>query len=135
MITKGEMVLYTLSAADAEQINRRRTDGASIAARMKMRVRGEHEAHEEQIKSQAAIYGWPAGAQAHIGNSAKEGAQYPAMVVEDWSQHTEASGAGTPDDPAVNLQVFLDGTDVFWATSRHEDASKSPAPGTWQRRA
>jgi hypothetical protein len=99
MITKGEMVLYTLSGDDAE------------------------------------IDIWPRGAQAHIGNAAKEGAQYAAMVVEDWKQHGEASGAGVPDNPGVNLQVFLDGNDVFWATSRKEDGSKSPAPGTWQRRA
>jgi hypothetical protein len=129
MITKGEIVLYTLSGADALAINRRRTSGESIAARMKITVAAESEPGTHNVAA------WPAGAQAHIGNGAKEGAQYPAMVVEDWSQHAAASGAGTPADPAVNLQVFLDGNDVFWATSRHEDASKSPAPGTWQRRA
>jgi hypothetical protein len=40
MITKGEIVLYTLSADDAEKINRRRTDRASIAERMKITVKG-----------------------------------------------------------------------------------------------
>lgn len=134
MITKGEIVLYTLSGADALAINRRRTSGASIAARMKIGINVE-KGSENARGETGEIHAWPAGAQAHIGNDAKEGAQYAAMVVEDWRQHGEASGAGVPDDAAVNLQVFLDGNDVFWATSRKEDGSKSPAPGTWQRRA
>jgi hypothetical protein len=36
MITIGTAIIYTLSAADAEAINRRRTNGGSIAERMKM---------------------------------------------------------------------------------------------------
>lgn len=130
MITKGEIVLYTLSADDAEKINRRRTTGDSIAERMKAKIEPTHG------ESQSTIKGWPAGAQAHIGNGAKEGAQYAAIVVEDWKQQSAASGVGgsDSDDAAVNLQVFLDGNDVYWATSRLEDSSKSPAPGTWSRR-
>lgn len=43
------------------------------------------------------------------GNSVKHGDVFPAMVVVTW---------GTNPDSAVNLQVFLDGDDSFWATSR-----------------
>ncbi|MEV7902218.1 hypothetical protein [Streptomyces anulatus] len=46
---------------------------------------------------------------AHVGNEAVEGAVYPAVVVRTWADH-----------PAVNLVVFLDGADTFWATSRLE---------------
>ncbi|MGW3153664.1 hypothetical protein [Streptomyces sp. NPDC001089] len=48
------------------------------------------------------------GAIAHVGNQVSEGQVFPALIVRLWS-------AGT-----VNLQVFLDGNDVFWATSRQE---------------
>lgn len=114
MTTKGERVLYVLSADDAEKINRRRTDGPSIAQRIREKI-------------------WPMGAQAHVGNTVKAGATFPGIVVEDWRQQAEASGAGLPADPAVNLQVFLDGSDTFWATSRFEDGGKFPSPGTWSR--
>ncbi len=112
-ITPGRTVLYTLSAQDAEEITRRRTTGNSIADRIK----------EDK---------WPVGAQAHIGNPVQAGDTFPAVAVR-------VSGEGDYDPP-VNLQVLLDGNDVFWATSRHEDpdAGKVSAgivaahkPGTW----
>ena len=63
------------------------------------------------------------------GNQAVVGQTYPAMVVRTFG------------GPAVNLQVFLDGEDSFWATSRNEDAGTVDAPdvpagtsykgGTW----
>ena len=43
------------------------------------------------------------------------GAVYPAMSVSVWSPSS------------ANVQVFLDGNDVFWATSRSEGTE----PGTW----
>lgn len=52
---------------------------------------------------------------AHVGNSAAEGQYFPAVVVASWGGTT------------VNLQVILDGTDTYWATSRHE----GDEPGTW----
>jgi hypothetical protein len=110
MITKGQMVMYVLSAKDAQEINRRRTSGHSIGERIQRAV-------------------WPLGAQAHIGNDVREGQTFPGIVVEDFPGSPEAQ-----TDQAVNLQVWLDGTDVFWATSRHEDGGKSPAPGTFSRR-
>lgn len=50
-----------------------------------------------------------------IGNPARAGEQYPAMVVRTFG------------GDAVNLQVHLDGGDLYWATSRQE----GDQPGTW----
>lgn len=50
----------------------------------------------------------------HVGNTVAAGLVFPAMVVRDW-------GA------SVNLQVYLDGNDIYWATSR----SEGEGPGTW----
>lgn len=44
----------------------------------------------------------------HVGNRATAGDVCPAIVVRTFG------------GPAVNLQVQLDGTDTFWATSRTE---------------
>lgn len=89
--TIGRIVQYRLSEQDAAQINRRRTDGGSIAQRMK-----------------AQPVEWPAGAQAHIGNGVAEGDTFPMLITRVWGSNPEA---------AVNGQVFLDGNDVLWATS------------------
>lgn len=108
-ITLGRTVLYVLNEEDANQINRRRTTGQSISDRI-------------------SVGSWPIGAQAHIGNTVQAGQIYPAVAVAVWD-----SG----DDPAVNLKVQLDGTDDYWATSRHEDKDKAhddlatPKHGTW----
>jgi hypothetical protein len=48
-------------------------------------------------------------------NTARDGDEYPAMVVRVW------------DDSSVNLQVFYDGSGSHWATSRPE----GDGPGTW----
>ncbi len=61
-------MLYTLTAADAAQINRRRTDGVSIRERIDI---GE----------------WSVGAQAHIGQLASEGEIFPLMVVTYQGDH------------------------------------------------
>ena len=55
---------------------------------------------------------------AEIGNEAREGSVYPAMIVETW---------GDKPDSAVNLKVELDGYDVHWATSR----KIGEGPGTY----
>lgn len=91
-ITIGRTVLYRLNEQDAAQINRRRTNGSSIAARI------------EEGK-------WPEGAQAHIGNVVQAGEAFPAVALRVW---------GSGDNPPVNLRVLLDGNDDLWATSRHE---------------
>ena len=48
-------------------------------------------------------------------NPVSPGQTYPAVVVRTFG------------GPAVNLQVFLDGTDTYWATSRVE----GDGPGQW----
>jgi hypothetical protein len=99
--TIGRIVLYRLNQDDADQINRRRTDGASIAARMKSSVMADGGVSP-------AICAWPAGAQAHIGNGVAVGDTFPMLITRVW---------GNTPTSAVNGQVFLDGTDVLWATS------------------
>ncbi len=49
------------------------------------------------------------GFQAHVGNKAEAGQVYPMLIVRTW---------GDKPDSAVNGQVFLDGNDVLWVTSR-----------------
>lgn len=102
----GRIVHYTLSEADAEQINRRRTSGADIAARI------------EQDR-------WPIGAQAHIGSPVVAGDICPAVITRNWG------GSAL----MVNLQVLLDGNDTYWATSRPWSASGGPGTWTWPPRA
>jgi hypothetical protein len=122
-ITVGRTVLYVLSQQDAEQINRRRTTGASIAARIKARVAVVPEDPTQPPQHDEPQYAsvWPLGAQAHIGNQASEGDVLPAVVVKVWNPDST--------EESVNLQVTLDGNDNYWATSRHE--SKEVEPGTW----
>lgn len=50
-----------------------------------------------------------------IGNGVQEGQVYPAIVVRTFGKH------------GANLQVFLDGDDTYWATSRLE----GEGPNTW----
>lgn len=100
--TTGRILHYKLSAADAEKINRRRTTGSAIADRIQ-------------------VDKWPLGAQAHIGNTAREGDVVPLMVVRVWP---DEYGAGAP---GVNGQAMLDGNDTLWVTSVKEGAE----PGTW----
>ncbi|MFI1371356.1 hypothetical protein ACH4UY_05000 [Streptomyces longwoodensis] len=53
----------------------------------------------------------------HVGNGVAEGDVFPAMIVRVWAESTVT----------VNAQVFLDGNDTYWATSRAEGTE----PGTW----
>lgn len=78
--TIGRIVHYTLTEADAEQINHRRESSFVL-----------------------------------VGNRASVGDVYPAQIVRCFG------------GPAVNLQVALDGTDHYWATSR----SQGEGPGFW----
>ncbi len=112
-VTTGRTVLYTLTDDDATKINRRRTSGSDIAARMKTSV--EANGHNPRI------FGWPEGAQAHIGNSASAGDVVPLVVVKVWLNEFGQ------DIPGVNGQAFLDGNDALWVTSAREGTE----PGTW----
>jgi hypothetical protein len=102
--TTGRIVLYTLSEDDAAAMRRRRTDGKSIAERMKAEPKA-----------------WPEGAQAHIGNPLSAGDVVPLVVVRVWPNEF---GDGVP---GVNGQALLDGNDVLWVTS----AKEGTEPGTW----
>lgn len=89
--TLGRIVLYTLTAANADAINRRRTTTQSVTERL------------------TALPQWPVGAQAHLGNAVYSGQAFPMIVVRS-----------EPGEEAVNGQVWLDGTDVLWVTSARE---------------
>jgi len=58
--------------------------------------------------------------QPHIGNRCAAGNEYPAVIV--------AVFGSAPSWPS-NLQVFLDGEDQFWGTSRH--VGEPGKAGTW----
>lgn len=85
--TIGRIVHYTLTATDAEAINRRRRD-----------------AIEQSIK----IGDYRDGVTVHVGNAVEEGEIYPMMIVRVWGDRPES---------AVNGQVHLDGNDLHWVTS------------------
>lgn len=98
--TVGRLVHYTLSRKDAEHANRRRVTTKSIADRVNAGT-------------------WSVGAQAHIGNEVREGQVLPMIVV---------SVCFPGDDQGrVNGQVFLDGNDQLFVTSRPQGTE----PGTW----
>ena len=96
--TIGRIVHYRLSSQDAEAINRRRDHAA---AHLRSKTGGAHE-----------------GYQAHAGNSVNSGEAFPMIIVRTFGEGERA---------AVSGQVFLDGSDVFWATSLIEGG----APGQW----
>ena len=105
----GSVVIYRLTAADAEAINRRRTT-------------------DEKIAKRVAIENWCIGAQAHIGNKARASQEFPMMVV--------AISKGE-NSTVVNGQVFLDGNDVLWVqgvsecTELFRDLARSSVDGKW----
>lgn len=110
--TKCRTVLYRLTENDAQQINRRRTTGDSIAIRLATLV-------QRMTPGGESAYAWPRGAQAHIGSPVKAGDSFPMIIVVVW---------GTAPDSKVNGQVFLDGTDVLWVQS----VSVGIEPGSYQ---
>lgn len=89
----GTPVLYTLSAGDVAEINRRREHYAAFCSHASRDRVGE---------------GALTGHQGHVGNHVAEGEQYPAVIVRVFN----------PETTTANLQVHLDGNDTFWATSR-----------------
>lgn len=58
---------------------------------------------------------------AHVGNEVREGDVFPAIIVRVWP------------GGLINAQVFLDGADTYWITSRAEAPADAPsAPyGAW----
>lgn len=87
----GYIVHYTLSEADAEQINRRRDDTEA-----------------QRLRVSRGLAPATTGSQKHIGNRAEAGQVYPMLIVRTW---------GSTPESAVNGQVFLDGNDSLWVTS------------------
>ncbi|WP_369042182.1 hypothetical protein [Streptomyces sp. Midd1] len=65
----------------------------------------------------SGAYGEEDGTIVHVGNDVAEGQVFPAVIVRVWS------------GGSVNLQVLMDGNDVFWATSRSE--GEDPGKWTW----
>ncbi len=109
--TIGRIVHYVLTAENAEQINRRRTTGASIAQRIGAMVLSEDGTATGAL--------WPVGAQAHIGNVVSEGDVVPMTIIRVWSEGL------------VNGQAMLDGNDALWVTSAHCSTAVGGAPGCW----
>lgn len=93
---------YRLSERDAQDINRRRHDFSAFT-----RTYGKN--------------GNPGatGHVGHFGNAVRPGDIFPAMIVKVW-------------DAGVNLQVHLDGNDLFWATSRTQ--GEDDGQWTWPPR-
>lgn len=87
----GRIVLYTLTAIDAEAINKRRND-----AMINLHI---HRANAN-------------GVVIHYGNAAKTGDVLPMVIIR-------INAPGLPFE-SVNGKVFLDGNDDFWVTSIHE---------------
>jgi hypothetical protein len=85
--TLNRFVLYTLTAQDAEVVNRRRAH-----------------AEEQRIK----IGDYSDGVMVHVGNTVEAGQAFPMLIVRVW---------GDAEDSAVHGQVFLDGNDTLWKTS------------------
>lgn len=85
----GAIVIYRLSEMDAREIRQRRLARGSANA---------------------------------PGNDALEGMCFPAMIVRDWAAGYPAEHGGPARSAeagaTVNLQVFLDGGDTYWTTSR-----------------
>ena len=106
--TAGRIVHYWLNAMDAQQINQRRSD---YNAAQRGAIPPAHD-----------------GRQNHVGNVVTEGDFYPAMIVKVWG-----GGTTNPASPntACNLQVFLDGGDTYWATSRSAHTEPKPGSFTW----
>lgn len=89
----GRIVHYTLSEQDAAQINKRRADAKNLNG------------------AGVTLASQELGPQIHIGNAVTAGDVFPGMIVRTWGSAPESS---------VQLQVFLDGNDTFWATSVSE---------------
>lgn len=106
--TIGRIVHYHLAQYDAEQINRRREDARQRA----LAVSGPD---------------LMTGMVVHSGNHVNEGDVFPAMITRVWSANPEPGAA-------VNLQVFLDGNDTYWATSRCAAEEPTPCRFTWPAR-
>jgi hypothetical protein len=108
--TIGRIVHYKLSDVDAKAINKRRADASAY-----------------QRSNSGAEPGDPGatGHQLHVGNHAEAGQVFPAQIVRIFDPEG--------DSGTSNLQVFLDGNDTYWATSRK--TGNGEGDWTWPPRA
>lgn len=106
----GRIVHYTLTALDAERVNKRRADAQNLNAA------------GVTLASQCL------GPQIHVGNPAAEGDRFPMDIVRVWSQQPDDVTPST----AVNGQVKLDGNDTLWVTS--VTAGDGPGHFAWPSR-
>ncbi|MFG2780835.1 hypothetical protein ACGFY7_23645 [Streptomyces prunicolor] len=104
----GRIVHYTLSQQDADAINKRRADFQAFRSNFSGPSDPGHAGADGHV--------------AHVGNHAAEGDVCPAMVVRVFH----------PETTTANLQVFLDGSDTYWATSRTE--GEGPSHWAWPER-
>lgn len=102
-VTNTGLVLYRLTTTDAKIINDLREDATIFNSAATLAAQPGQRGRTGHVQ--------------HRGNTATEGDMHPAVIVRDW-------GAGK-----VNLQVHLDGTDAYWATSREEGDGN----GQWSR--
>lgn len=111
--TIGRIVHYMLNQTDADEINKLRA--SQFCIKLEGAPYTGHIADKINLLS------------ARGGNTAAVGQIYPAMIVRVWAENP------TPET-CCNLQVFLDGNDSYWATSRV--ASLEPREGafTWPSR-
>lgn len=91
----GRIVHYKLSASDAAEIERRRADARACAAS-----------------------GQRTGFMVHVGNPVKAGDVYPMMITRVWAERPD-------ENTCVQGQVFLDGNDALWVTSRQQGFDES----------
>lgn len=97
--TIGRIVLYTIPSYQAQEINRRREHG-----------RDSMDYHRWKKN----------GTMVHVGNTVTEGQVVPAMVVAVWGGEVHS---------AVNLKLFLDGSDDYWVTSTSVEDPKEDVHG------
>ena len=103
----GRRVLYMLNKADADSINQSRLDIRGLSTTFEYSAEMEDEnpirtaAWQEQFARDNVLRAL------RQGNGAQEGQILPAFIVSQWTG-------------SANLQVFPDGTDSYWATSRNQ---------------
>lgn len=96
----GRIVHYKLNDSDVTEINRRRADARRTSLHF-------------------------SGAIIHTGNQAEPGMVFPMLITRVWG--LGPNGAQITEESVVQGQVFLDGNDTLWVTSRHQGDSE----GQW----
>jgi len=107
----GRHVLYMLNKADADYLaSQRKLVREAIVAQPPEQVTDPLAFQKTQVQANTDL-----AYAIRSGNAAEEGTVYPGIIVSPWN------------GPHANIQVFLDGTDSYWATSRSEFHAEGPA--------